>query len=116
MESVDALRLIVDARRQPVVEHADAAANRCLPPRKRSPRDTETRPDVRIVVDVRLELVSNARRDGEVLAEANVVLDVEAGLQAAIRNGRIADPARVVARLIRTIRVEIVERVLAQVI
>src|SRR5262249_21515770 len=64
----------------------------------------------------RLELVANTRRDCEVLADANVVLDVESCLQVVIRDCRIANPPRVVTRLVREKRLEIVEGVLAEIV
>ena len=80
MKSIDALGLIVGAGRQPVVKHADTAANGRRPAGKGRPGDPEARADVREVVNVRLELVAKPRCEREIFADANVVLNVETGL------------------------------------
>ena len=67
-------------------------------------------------MDVRLQLVADPWRGGKVLPDLDVVLHVDAGLDVAVGDVRIADPPRVVARLIGQIGLEVVERVSAEIV
>ena len=110
VKAVDALRLVVDAGRQPIVEHADAAADRRLTAGKRCPRDAETRSDVGVAADVRLELIANPRGERQILPEPDIVLNVQSRLDVAISDRRIAHAAGVVTRLVCQEGVEVVTR------
>ena len=65
---------------------------------------------------MRLDFVAYARAQRQVLARADVVLDVERGLEISVGEVRVADSPRIVARLIGLIRRETVEGVRAQIV
>src|SRR5690349_9861836 len=115
-ETVDANRLLVGVGRQPVVEHAGAGAERQLAALARRPRRAEARTEVVVVVEVRLRLVADAGAEREVLADADVVLEIPAGLKVVVADVRVAHPLRVAARRAREERVEALEGVGAEIV
>jgi hypothetical protein len=65
---------------------------------------------------MRLELIAHARTEGEVLADADVVLDVDAALDVLVGDVRVADALGETARRAREIRLRTLERVGAEIV
>ena len=83
-EAVDLQRLQIGAGRQPVVEHAPAAAERRLAALERRPGESGSRREVQRVGHVRLRFVADAAGDRQVLPDLDVVLEVDAALDVGV--------------------------------
>src|SRR6185369_11396543 len=102
-ETVDPQRLLVGAGAQPVVEETGTESIGRLAARARRPGDAEPRTDVVVVGHVRLHFVAHPRTERQIAPHTNVVLDVQPALQVEVVDVRIADAARVAARLVRLV-------------
>ena len=100
VEAVLAQGVLVQARLVPVVEDARAGPHRRLVALERRPGHARARRDVHLVVDERLRFVAGAERQQQVLLEAVVVLDEQAGLGVAVLDVRVARADRVVVRTV----------------
>ena len=109
--AVETQRLLVEAVLVPVVEDAEAAADRRAAALERRPREAGARRQVDVVVQVRLRLVAEAVAHEQVLLDAEVVLQVGAELERPVFDQRIADALRELQRLLGQIRVVRGERV-----
>src|SRR5207245_139375 len=77
----------------------------------RGPRHAEAWTDVGGAADMRLRLESHAGTERQVFSGTDIVLDVDAELDVAERQVRIADSPRVVARPAGQVGVHVVEGV-----
>src|SRR5215467_9815878 len=96
--AVDAQRLFVSLRGEPVVENTGAAAQRDRAVFLRRPDETESWREVKFVADVILHFMTHAVAERQVFAHAIIVLHVPAKLILAILHRRIADALRVLRR------------------
>ena len=115
-ESVDAQRLLVDVGAQPVVEDAEAPAQRRLPVLERRPGHAESRPEIVVVTEVGLQLVTDTRTERQVFPQADVILHINPSLDVVVVDGRIAQPPGVVQGQSRLERGRTVKQVGAQVV
>src|SRR6185369_4160635 len=89
--TIDAQRLLVNLRSEPVVKKSGAAAKSDASTLQWRPHPTEARRDVELPRHVILKLVTHAVAERQVLAHAKVVLNVPAELILSILHSRVAD-------------------------
>src|SRR5437867_12327174 len=97
MCAIELDRLLEVERVEPVEEDAAAGAHRRLAALEWRPRHARARPEME-AADVRLPFAAHAAADGELFANAVVVLRVHAGLHLGHGYARIPDVARVGGR------------------
>src|SRR6185369_8049958 len=96
--TIDAQRLLVNLRSEPVVKKSGAATQSDAATLQRRPHPTEAWRDVELPRHVILKLVTHAVAERQVLAHAKVVLNIPAELILSILHGRIADALRELGR------------------
>jgi hypothetical protein len=90
-QAVDAQRLLVGVGVQPVIEEAKAGAEGGASALERGPGGAHARTEIAAVLQVRLDLVAHTGAQRQALADADVVLHVDAGLRVEVLDERIAD-------------------------
>jgi hypothetical protein len=93
VRAVELHRLLVSLRVEPIEEDARAAAHSGLAALERRPDDAASRRDVE-PADVRLDFLTNTAAEGQILAHAEIVLQVHASLHLRNVDGRVADIPR----------------------